>query len=452
MIIKRLLTGAIKIITLSFISLTFINGSVFASENIDYNVSVASSLTLTIPTSSIVLNLDPSSKTFDSEDLTVSVGTNNKTGYTLTLSTPNNNTDLNRDSSSDSIVAKIETLASGTYTESTFTPDKWGYSINSNTAIPSTITSGYIPFVSGNTLMESSTAVNKDETELTFAAKIDYLQPAGSYATQLNFNLVANPLIKYMQTFTASDCSAMAIDEIIELPDQRDNEVYKVVKLADGNCWMLDNMRLDLTDSNVQATLSPQNTNSTTQALDCLINGGCSSPYATSAVSGTFTDVYTETTKPYIETSYKNTTTTVHGAGSDLVGIYYNYCAASAGSYCYVYSYAPDLPDTYRDSPYDICPFGWQIPTMKNGVADTDLQYLYNQYNSSSVFQQKLSLGYFGYYPGGPSINTFIWSSTKSVYSTQEMAPLDIRGISYTNFSNAWYRSKGTTIRCFLKV
>lgn len=318
-------------------SLFLVSNPVFASENIDYNVSVASSLTLTIPTSSIVLNLDPSSKTFDSEDLTVSVGTNNKTGYTLTLSTPNNNTDLNRDSSSDSIVAKIETLASGTYTESTFTPDKWGYSINSNTAIPSTITSGYVPFVSGNTLMESSTAVNKDETELTFAAKIDYLQPAGSYATQLNFNLVANPLVSYIQDFTIDMCRTLASSGDYTVVDKRDNNDY-TVRYINGNCWMTQNLRFigDATYDSSDRISGTMTLNSTTSNVESTYTA--SNPLVINYLDSLTGD---STTDPKIHNS-KNTTN----------GVWYNYAAATAGQIA---------GSTTAEATRSICPAGWRL-------------------------------------------------------------------------------------------
>ena len=61
-----------------------------------------------------------------------------------------------------------------------------------------------------------------------------------------------------MQTFnpTSSTYSSMANGSIIALEDNRDNDVYMVAKLADGNWWMGENLRLD--DS---ATLTISNTN-----------------------------------------------------------------------------------------------------------------------------------------------------------------------------------------------
>lgn len=283
----------------------------------------------------MVLNLDPSSNTFDSKSLTISVGTNNRTGYTLTLSTPNDNTDLNRDSSNDSVVASISTLDSGTYTETTFTANRWGYKINSNTAIPSTVTTDYIPFQSGNTLMESSTAVNHDEAELAFAAKIDYLQASGSYATELNFDIVANPLFYYMQNMDPSVCVTTGPTLVV---DSRDNQEYYVQRLVDGNCWMISNL---------------------------LFTGTTGDPANTMTLNSTTSNVasnYTESNPRIIgyadqlsSTSY--TAARLH-SGTTPEGkptVWYNYCAATAGTVC---------SDNTTATPfYDICPAGWQLPT-----------------------------------------------------------------------------------------
>ena len=444
MIIKRLLTGAIKIITLSLIILTFINSSAFASENVDYSVTISPSLTLTIPTSSIILNLDPSSRTFDSKNFTVSVGTNNKTGYKLTLSTPNDNTDLERDTSSDTtaISATIPTLDTGTYTESTFTVNKWGYKINTNTAIPSIITSDYIPFTSGNTLMERDTAVNQDQAELSFASKIDYLQPAGAYNTTLQFNIVANPLVQYMQDWAG--CSVMNTGDVITLMDSRDNEEYLVGKLADGNCWMLENLRLDISDTTVQSNLDSTTTNATDTVLNYLINGGGSSPYpangviAKTATGGSWADSYPN---PYIATQYRDVIQTAVGsAPAGKIGIFYNFCAASAGSYCY-------SNGTGKGSPsYDVCPKGWRLPIVNEYTT------LYNSYGNVADFMLSLSTPLSGNFVENTlklqGTNGYFWTSTFA--TGQIMRDLRITA-STVSYGNSAGRYCGFSVRCIAK-
>ena len=64
-----------------------------------------------------------------------------------------------------------------------------------------------------------------------------------------------NPV--YLQDFTTSDCNALTkanfnsstgeitSGSVIALTDKRDDEVYTVAKLADNNCWMIENLRLE---------------------------------------------------------------------------------------------------------------------------------------------------------------------------------------------------------------
>ena len=46
-----------------------------------------------------------------------------------------------------------------------------------------------------------------------------------------------------------SGCSSLASGAVTALTDQRDNDTYAVAKLADGNCWMIENLRLESTNS-----------------------------------------------------------------------------------------------------------------------------------------------------------------------------------------------------------
>ena len=39
-------------------------------------------------------------------------------------------------------------------------------------------------------------------------------------------------------------CSSLDINEVTALTDIRDGDTYAVAKLVDGNCWMIENLRL----------------------------------------------------------------------------------------------------------------------------------------------------------------------------------------------------------------
>ena len=426
------------------------------ADTVNYNVTVRSSLTLTLPSSGIHLNLDPSSNTFDSGSFNVGVATNNETGYTLILSTPNDNTDLNRTSASqdDTINAVIETLPAGTYTDSTFVANKWGYKITANTSKPALVNQNWVPFVSGITLMESSESVNGDTASLSFGSKIDYDQPYGTYNTTLNFALTANPAIQYIQDITLASCPDETKQPLLVV-DRRDNEEYYIQKLADGNCWMLDNLRLDPTQvslNDLKGESGEPNTNATDQILTYLKNGGGSSPYATSGVSDAWTSSSQNSfDKPYINATNKNTINSDPslnwGNGSHKYGVYYNYCAASAGSYCYAEGTGTG------NAQYDICPAGWKMPS--GDTVNGSYYYLYNTGYSASVsnFETALSTPLSGNFFNGSiyvqGTNGSFWSSTDygNGYYMNNLL------ISTSSVNPQYYngRRNGYTVRCILQ-
>ena len=71
---------------------------------------------------------------------------------------------------------------------------------------------------------------------------------AGQYSTSgLALYAVWVPSAGSIQNW--SGCSNLAQGAVTALTDQRDNNTYAVAKLADGKCWMIENLRLDNTNS-----------------------------------------------------------------------------------------------------------------------------------------------------------------------------------------------------------
>lgn len=64
--------------------------------------------------------------------------------------------------------------------------------------------------------------------------------------------------LTYMQEMTPESCAASQEGDTKRLIDSRDNKYYWVAKLADGNCWMTQNLDLDL---NTVGTLTPGSSN-----------------------------------------------------------------------------------------------------------------------------------------------------------------------------------------------
>ena len=192
------------------------------------------------------------------------------------------------------------------------------------------------------------------------------------------------------------------------LSDIRDNKSYTVRKLADGRCWMTDNLYLVKT-----MTLTSANSNVT-------------SNYAITGISGTAAMADGK----------------AYDTGNTSYGAYYTWNTAVAGG------------------AGDICPKNWRLPT---GGSGGEFQLLYNFYNSYDAMTSNtgpnftlnghrdttsiILQGYAGYY----------WSSTSANINTAwTLLLVDKRaGYDYSSVDPAtsYYPGKqfGFGIRCFAK-
>ena len=181
-----------------------------------------------------------------------------------------------------------------------------------------------------------------------------------------------------MQTFnpTATTYANMAEGSIIALRDARDDEVYTIGKLADGNWWMVENLRLDNT-----ATLSADNTrNPVIAALSAPTNSWCTNTNSTcydqsilnvwntlhaTAQSGTSYTSYNYTPSMTDSINQSNTATSPSHQNSlnapiYSYGNYYNWYSATAGNGTYSKSSG--------NVAGDICPTGWHLPYGASGT------------------------------------------------------------------------------------
>ncbi|MBQ3441492.1 hypothetical protein IJG27_04290, partial [Candidatus Saccharibacteria bacterium] len=234
----------------------------------------------------------------------------------------------------------------------------------------------------------------------------------------------------YMQDFDTSKlCDASTTSGT--LTDSRDSQEYTVAKLADSKWWMLDNLRLGSTST---IALTPANTN---------IASNFTLPASISSGFNSFTVAQ-------INTASKDQTITSYGSGSGKIGVYYNYCAASAGTYCFATNSGVDVPDTIIDSPYDICPKGWRMPTNETSG---EYQALYTAYSPNLTnFRNALSTPLSGRFDDSSTSHQgsggFFWSST--YYNGNSMRHLYVTSSDvYTGYGN--YRSNGNSVRCILK-
>jgi len=258
--------------------------------------------------------------------------------------------------------------------------------------------------------------------------------------------------MSYIQDIIDMDCPTSPTVVI----DKRDNERYTIQQLADGRCWMLDNLRLDLTNSTVQARLNSDTTNASNTTLGYLKGTTTRDPsndpdgqYATAGVAA-WTSSYSYSA-PLIGTASKYTPVSyaMGQSGTGNIGIYYNYCAATAGSYCYGYGENGNVVTSSGNATEDICPKGWRIPT---GGSSGEYQALYTAYSGDgAAFVNALRVPLSGYFDTASAYNQgsdgYFWSSTRNSNLYMYGLDVDTSNINPQDYSFN-RRSDGGSVRC----
>ena len=254
---------------------------------------------------------------------------------------------------------------------------------------------------------------------------------------------------------------------VTALKDSRDNEVYAVAKLADGNYWMIENLRLDNSSE-----LSQQNTNYPALPLTNDYNAGTTSNFLSATSNSWCTDydsapcynqsklntnnVTAITTSPAFSQNYTNGT---HASDFNTnlysYGNYYNWYSATAGN---------GTRETSNNQVVagDICPAGWQLPyggsgDIYNGKGNTSggFYYLNNLLGNSSNAWRSFpnNFIYSGYwYNSSPSSRGgygYYWSSTADSYTSSAYYLYFYN--SYVGTSNN-SKYNGYSIRCVAPI
>lgn len=213
-----------------------------------------------------------------------------------------------------------------------------------------------------------------------------------------------------MQTFGATQCTAMASGSVMALKDSRDNNVYTVAKLEDGNCWMTENLRLlpntiAFDDTNTNLPTSNFITAAADPNLDSsntLCNTDDSSCVDTIAFNS-------NTINRQLNPSHNDNVNSNRSWYS--YGVMYNWYTASAGN--------GDYSMTSGNVVGDICPAGWRLPTGGTGGEFATLNSLANGGNtisSAGLVKFPDNFIYSGDYnntkPGGHNVYGRFWSAT----------------------------------------
>ncbi len=224
---------------------------------------------------------------------------------------------------------------------------------------------------------------------------------------------------KTMQTFTAADCQNLSqttfntstgkittpAGSVIALKDQRDNNVYTIARLADGKCWMTENLRLEAEntvgnnqyDSSVTNQSLSQNYGGVFTGLDSsenanFTNSTTATPnnlYNSTNITGSYTGYRfprynNNNTKTSLTASYNGTGSTTYYSWYSY-GNYYTWAAAMANTDYITSSSTSEATNT------SICPTNWSLPT--NGSTTKDFGTLSRSYDGSGENQSGTGTG-----------------------------------------------------------
>ena len=370
---------------------------------------------------------------FTSATANLSVSTNSAAGYKVLLSTAGSNNALTGPMVGESRT-KIDAIEQNT-TKANFPSNTWGYNLGNTSTITDTTVFSSVPISTAQTVIRETDMPSTDNYSLNFGAKVDNTLASGEYSNDIIVSAIANPRkatiadISTMQDMNSEICANTAEGYTKQLIDTRDNKSYWVAKLKDGDCWMTQNLALDL---KADTTLTPEDTdilsassvitvgNNAGDLLPTTFNSGAhfsgshvdfddgaswsientllATPvanlgcgynveyfgyqcpdYGLLFIDGTWSPTFQAQQGVWTGAGANNGKTIYIAANSSsktydmhyLLGNYYTWWAAIGTS-------DTSALQTSRYSQQSICPKGWRLPN--GGSSDNDFTNLYNQY------------------------------------------------------------------------
>jgi uncharacterized protein (TIGR02145 family)/LPXTG-motif cell wall-anchored protein len=268
------------------------------------------------------------------------------------------------------------------------------------------------------TLKTTESTTSNDTTEVTLDFTIDSTVTAGTKDLKLSYAISDNEATSpTMQSFTPEQCDALATytgtneEAVIALTDSRGGttQTYQVAKLADDNCWMLNNLKLGSTTSSI--TLTPSDTNI---ASNLTLPQLSTPTFTEEPDEATINDLFDN---PHVYGPVPGDT----GTGETNYGYLYNWSAATGGESRASHTEADG------DAPYSICPANWRLPTASR-IYNEDTE----QYDVSGDFpelDQAFGGTGEGSYSGEPNIAQWHYDGAfKGVFSGYWVGEFDGQG------------------------
>ncbi len=288
----------------------------------------------------------------------------------------------------ESSQAKIAGVGENVYPVN-FGDNTWGYAlVGDTTSSETTLQYNTLPAYNDNAPVQYQSKDNPTngtyKMRLIFAANIRADKPADHYkntalvsvAAEARDMLWADYGLTTMQGMTSDICKNAEVGTTGQLKDTRDQKLYWATKLADGNCWMTQNLDLDIPAEGLKAA-----------DTDIAADWNSSSAVPPVATTTSLTDLSYDERRV---TSYdpgsiycnnnKCDLTESLNEGHDNAGNYYNWAAATSGG---LISTEPEDVDIYVDR--SICPKAWMLPYTGETFGNLSKSFTY-------LIEEKLGL------------------------------------------------------------
>ncbi len=252
--------------------------------------------------------------------------------------------------------------------------------------------------------------------------------------------------------------ASMTTNQQYELKDERDQRMYYISKLADGNIWMTENLDLDLStskaltpnDTDITANWTP--TRSTLTTTTGWTNDS-NTPYSYDPSNRCWNGTITSGSGYTISSSAVAKDCSKHDSSHYHVGNYYNWSAAVAMNN--TSSYTTNLTNLNQS----ICPKGWQLPVYSGNKSFDNLRSKVTSAGgkftagpSGTIHKAPFYFPYSGDFVSGASHGVgywaWFWSSVVRSSSLASYMYFDYgMGLNPQNDSSR-YRYYGFSVRC----
>ncbi len=475
-----------------------------ASSTMTVNLSTSMSLALYASgnTSSEITNLqfdlDPTGEMV-SKGMVARVSTN-APRYQLTLQMSGATTDLVQSGATKQIVGTV----TDDVTASTMRVNSWGYSLDATNFSKVPASDSPVTIKNGEKTTSTSNTSAYEDTTVTFGVKVDGAIQSGAYSNTVVitaipqdaevpanfFNItkmqemtheicadteIPTPSASETTTLTAADWnsgSRTGIPTTTLLDDRAGQVSYTVKKLADGKCWMTENLALP-----AGAVLSASDSDLDGVEVTSYTLPSSSNPFVNDpaqdieAMNSDYTTDTTSEPRGYKAGNFYSWRTATAGTGRGA--------GSNPGTGVLTDVFGTDMTVQNNNTLVSICPKGWRLPTDGNpdggttgittpgsatNLVNGDFTALINAYGGSDGYADgtaytqltgtsygpNLSLSGHVYTGGRGSAGSrgYFWSSTVDNYRNAYFLYLNTSSVNSQLSNNEYF---GYSVRCLAR-